>query len=309
MSTDASSNTTTQATTASGPAVRRLALTEAGRYARHPLFLVGLVATIALTIPEFDGNDDSYLLTALTPGVFIGVFGIVVMYRLTRSSDRLAETSGSPALGLRARTAALAWAVLVPFGVGLLWAVWTAWRYQNATPPPYGLPFGDIGDAWAYGWIFALGAVSCAGGPIIGLDLARWFPRRGIAFVMAVVIVIVSMAINVAIVAGVTIVERMRVFWPFTWFGGPVGVPGDDMRRVIDTGSPLWYAAYLVALCVLGVLVALYRDREQPRERLRVGIIVSIAVAVVLGVLAMTTGPQERIVNPVPSPSAVASGT
>jgi hypothetical protein len=294
-------------TDATGPAVRRLALTEAGRYARHPLFLIGLVATIALSIPEFDGNTDSYLLSALTPGLFIGVFGIVVMYRLTRGSDRLAETSGAPALGMRARTAALAWAVMVPFGVGLIWCLWTIWRYQNATPPPYGLPFGDIGDAWAYGWIFALGAVSCAGGPIIGLDLARWFPRRGIAVVVAVVIVIVSMGINVAIVSGVTVVERLRVFWPFTWFGGPSGIEGDADRMVILPGSPLWYAAYLVALCALGILVALYRDREQPRERLRVGIIATAALALVLGVLAMTTGVQEPLINPNPSPAAVAS--
>ncbi|MEZ5117700.1 MAG: hypothetical protein R2737_15680 [Candidatus Nanopelagicales bacterium] len=291
-------------------AVGRLAVTEAGRYARHPLLLIGVVLTAVLSAQWRDatGELDSGLTYVLAPALFIGVFGIVVMYRLTRSSDRLAEASGSPALGMRARTAALAWAVLVPFSAGLLWFVWAAWRYSTTVTPPNGLPFGGVGGSWSYAWLFSLGAVSCAGGPIIGLDLARWFPRRGIAVVTGVLLVIASMALNVLMQPGVLEGLRyVRVFWPFTWFGGQFGIEGDENRTVILTGSPEWYVAYLVSLCALGILVALYRDRERPRERLRVGIVVTTIAAVVLGVITMTSGVQETMVNPIPSTGAAAS--
>ena len=291
-------------------AVRRLALTEAGRYARHPLFLVGAVLTVVLSaLGDPAGELNSGLTSVLIPALFIGVFGIVVMYRLTRSSDRLAEVSGSPAVGMRARTTALAWAVLVPFSAGLLWFVWAVWNYNNTTTPPNGLPFGDVGDSWAYAWLFSLGVVSCAGGPIIGLDLARWFPRRGIAVVTGVLIIVASMALNVLMTLGAfEVLRNVRVFWPFTWFGGQFGIEGDENRTLILPGSPQWYVVYLLALCALGILVALYRDREQPRERLRMGIIVTAIVALVLGVVTMTTGVQETMVNPVPSTEAAASG-
>ena len=61
----------------------------------------------------------------------------------------------------------------------------------------------------------------------------------------------------------------VRVFWPWTYFGGPYGVEGDPERWLILTGSPQWYCLYLVALCALGVVVAALHDREQPRAGLQ----------------------------------------
>ena len=100
----------------------------------------------------------------------------------------------------------------------------------------------------------------------------------------------------------------VRVFWPWTYFGGPYGTDGDAERWLILTGSPAWYAAYLVALCVLGVLVAVLHDREVDRTRLLPAIGVVAGVAVVLGVLAMTQGVQATTVNPLPSDSATQGG-
>ena len=74
----------------------------------------------------------------------------------------------------------------------------------------------------------------------------------------------------------------VRVFWPWTYFGGPLGVDGDPERWVIMTGSPLWYCAYLVALCALGVVVAMLHDREQPRDGL-----VKLAVGLLVVALAL----------------------
>jgi hypothetical protein len=309
MTYEAMPTTTTLSTDSTGAAVSKLARAEMLRYARHPLFLVGLVLTIVVSaLPDPGGETTSNLTGVLIPALFIGVFGIIVMYRLTRSSDRLAETSGAPALGMRARTAALAWATVVPFSVGLLWFAWGVTRYEQSATPPYGLPFGDVGDSWAYAWLFALGTVSCAGGPILGLVIARWFPRRGIAVITAIVIVLASMALNVLMQPGlVEGIRPFRVFWPFTWFGGGFGIEGDSERMVILTGSPQWYVVYLISLCALGILVALYRDPEQPRDRLRIAIIGTAVAALALGVITMTTGVQETMINPNPSPAAVAA--
>jgi hypothetical protein len=72
----------------------------------------------------------------------------------------------------------------------------------------------------------------------------------------------------------------------------PDGVlPGRAWRRVL----------VLVALCVLGVLVAVYRDDEAPRDRLRTVIGATVLVAAALAVLAMTGGYDETLVNPLPS--------
>ena len=57
----------------------------------------------------------------------------------------------------------------------------------------------------------------------------------------------------------------VRVFMPWTHFGGPYGVDGDPERWLILTVSPYWYGLYLVALCVIGVVIALLHDFEQPR--------------------------------------------
>jgi hypothetical protein len=282
-----------------------LARREVVRYARHPLFLIGLVLLVAGEATSDDpAVRSTYLLHVLLPAFTIGVLGIVVEYRLARGSDRLAETSGSPSLGLYERTLGLVAGMGVPLLVGLLWFVFAVVRYTGTDTPPDGFPFGGVGDAWAYGVMFSLGVVSCVGGPVVGLLLARWFPRRGIAVVTAVLLVIAVMVMQ----GNIESLRFVRVVMPFTWFGNQFGVPGDDERMVILTGSPLWYSAYLVGLCVLGILVALYRDRERPRDRLRRAIWATLAVTVVLCGLAMTQGVQETMVNPVPTGQTSAPG-
>jgi hypothetical protein len=292
------------ATTTASP-LGALARREVLRYARHPLFLVGV---LLLVVGELTSDEPAvrttYILHVLIPAFTIGVLGIVVEYRLARGSDRLAETSGSPTLGMYERTLALVAGLSVPLLVGLLWFAFAVARYTRTDTPPDGLPFGGVGDGWAYGVMFSLGVVSCVGGPVIGLLLARWFPRRGVAVVTAVLLVIAVMVMQ----GNIESLRYVRVVMPFTWFGNLFGTAGDPDRMVILTGSPLWYSAYLLGLCVLGVLVALYRDRERPRGRLRRTIWVTLAVTVLLCGLAMTQGVQETMVNPVPTAATSASG-
>ena len=126
--------------------------------------------------------------------------------------------------------------------------------------------------------------------------IGRWLPFRGAGIVSAVVLIMLTIVFQ----GIVEPLRYVRVFMPWTYFGGPYGIEGAPERWLILTGSPFWYCLYLVALCAIGVVVAMLHDREQPRQTL-VRVLVGLAlVAVVLCVLAMTTGVQEVMVNPLP---------
>ena len=276
--------------------VGRLARKEIVRYLRHPLFLVGLVLT---AIPAILGPPEttSSLLEVIAPATGIGVFGLIVMASLVRSSDQVAEAAGTVVVVERSRTLALAAAVVVPFTAGLAWFAWAVWAYNSSPPPPNGPVFGGVGDGWVYSSIFALSVMACVGGPVLGLVVGRWLHFRGAAPVIAVLLVIVTIMMQ-----GIFEPLRyIRVIAPWTYFTGPFGIEGDADRFMILTGSPQWYIAYLAALCVIGVIVALLHDREHPRNSLFGALAVVGVLAVVFCLLAMTTGVQPEMINPLQS--------
>jgi len=280
------------------PALTTLARKEIVRYLRHPVFLAGLALTILVSL--FVDGTSSTVLDGLGPAAGLGLFGLIVMASLTKSSDRAAAAAGSVASDERTRTLALASAVVVPFGFALLWFVRSVLIYNSSPPDAKTVPFGPVSDAYIYMVMFDQGVLAAVGGPLLGLVIARWIPRRGATPVAVVVMVLVTILLQ-----GIFESTRsFREFWPWTHFYGPMGVDGDGDRWVVLTGSPYWYGAYLVALCIIGVLVALYRDHESPRGNLRNAIIGVAVVAAVLCVLAMTGGYDETLVNPLASGKA-----
>jgi hypothetical protein len=274
----------------------QLARKEVARYASHPLFLVG-VALVALTsIGKPDGNM-SALGNVIAPAAGLGVIGLLVMASLARTSDQIATAAGAAVVGERTRTLGLVCALIVPFAAGLCWLGWAIWAYRHWPPPAHGAPFGGIGDGWVVANLIALGLIPSLGGPILGLLIARWLPRRGAAPLFAVLLV----AETIVMQGLFEPLRYMRLVAPWTYFAGPVGVPGDADRMVILTGSPQWYCVYLVVLCALGVVLALLHDPERPRRPLLMALGVIAAIAVVSAVLAITTGVQDVMINPLPS--------
>jgi hypothetical protein len=277
-------------------ALPALARHEIKRYLRHPLFLIGAVLTIALCAMGPDKASSS-LFHVIVPATGLGLFGLLVMVSLVRGSDQANEAAGAVVASERTRTLALAASTVVPFIGGLLFFAWAVWAYHDQPPVAYTMPFGDVGDAWVYAVLFALGTLSCVGGPILGLVIGRWLPFRGAGIVSVVLLVMATIVFQ-------GIVEPLRFFrefMPWTYFGGPYGIDGEPERWLILTGSPFWYCLYLVALCVLGVIIAMLHDREQSRRTLLRVLAVVAVVAVVLFVLTMTTGVQDLMVNPLPS--------
>jgi hypothetical protein len=279
-----------------------LARQEILAYLKHPLFLIGLVGTIAICALGPDKSSSS-LFHVIVPATGLGVFGILVMAGLVHRSDATHEAAGTVVVSERTRTYALACAIVVPFTAGLGFFAWAVWAYHAQPPLAYTMPFGPVGDGWVYAVLFALGTMSAVGGPVLGLLVGRYLHFRGAAILCAVGLILATIVMQ----GIVEPLRYVRVFAPWTYFGGPVGVDGDPERWLIMTGSPQWYCLYLVALCALGVVVAALHDREQPRERLTRLAAALAVVALALGALAMTQGVQDEQVNPLPSPKAEGS--
>jgi hypothetical protein len=274
----------------------QLARKEIIRYARHPLFLVG-AALVAVTSIQPPDPAMSSLSNVIAPTTGIGLVGLLVMSSLTRSSDQIAESIGASVVGERTRTLALICALVVPFTAALMWLLWAIWAYRHFPARPNGLPFGGVGDAWSYSTLVALGLIPSLGGPILGLVLSRWVRRRGAAPIFAVLVV----AETIVMQGLFEPLRYLRNVAPWTYPGGPYGVPGDMNRMLIFTGSQQWYSVYLLALCALGAVLALLHDREQPRDKLIVALAVIAVVAATTCVLSITTGIQAEMINPLPS--------
>ena len=274
-----------------------LARHEIVAYLKHPLFLVGLA--LAITAVSFGDDDSSSLYYGIVPATCFGIFGLMVMAGLVRRSDQAHAAAGTVVLSERERTYALACAAVVPFTCGLAFFAWAVWEYQAHPPMDYTIPFGDVGDGWVYAMLFAIGTMCTLGGPILGLVVGRWLPFRGAAILSSVSLILLTICFQ----GIVEPVRTIRVFWPWTYFGGPYGIDGDPERWLILTGSPQWYCLYLVVLCALGVVVAALHDRESPRGGLAKLAGALVAAAVVLGTITMVSGPDEQV-NPLPSPGA-----
>ena len=103
--------------------LRTMAGIEARRLARHPAFIVGVVAAFGVLILLYVLNDDPHLGDLLSmpviPAFFIGLPSLVATARLTRSTEATAEAIGTAPGSEARRTAALALACFVPFTAGV----------------------------------------------------------------------------------------------------------------------------------------------------------------------------------------------
>lgn len=291
--------TTTTATTAVRPESSRstlltLAGLEARRFARHPLFLVG-VALLALTAVIHAAESPPEVgLHGLTiePAMALGIFGLVVAARLTRTSARTLDAFGGTPVPERTRTAALLLACLVPAAVGLAWTVFFLTYFSANRPVPQSWWFDTLPASEIITYFVAASVVAAYGGPALGVVIGRWVRWSGAPLVAAVLLVVATM------VAGSGIIEEIREYrqvMPWTgWYGADNGAGAD----IFYPGNPHWWLVYTVCLCVLAVVAALWHDRDLGRRRLRTVAVVAALVAVTATTLSITTGVQETRLSP-----------
>lgn len=259
---------------AAGSALWALARVEAKRFARHPLFLLGLaimlVPMIAVVWQQDAGANP--MTGTLFIAFLIGVFGFIVAHRLTTSVLRTRDLASTTPVGRQQRTLALCLACLVPAAAGVVMAVFMLVTAAIWTPvgDPAGAHVAWFRDDPAIDvltTLVAMGPVAALGGPLLGVAVARWAPFRGSALIGVVTLVFVT-----ALPSSAPSPWRLLSAWPvlvdeyINDGGGPI-VRSSFVPGVV----PIWALLYLVCLCGLAVVAALLRDPGHRQSLLTAG--------------------------------------
>jgi hypothetical protein len=265
--------------------LRTLAGLEARRYVRHPMFLLGLTLLVVFQTAIAD-DANSQEVGSYFPGLTLGLLGLFVANRLTRSTSGAAEpVEAAPADGV-IRTAALCLACLVPGVVALCWLVsqlvaWSVW-----TPVEGWYVATAAGDRVGE---LAAGVVAAVGGPLVGVLIGRWLRFPGAALLGAVVLAAWSF-----LGAGALALQPSRFGTLLRLSAPAVGwtsADGPDGPYWIAAGSPWAYVAYLVCLCGLAAVAAMLHDAVGRRRSrlLRAG---GILLLLAIGCLVLAAAPD-----------------
>ena len=261
-----------------------LAARETRRFALNPVFLFA----VALIVYALWAGPDAGLTEIDTanpyPAIFIGGFGMMATYWLTRSTRASEPVIGITPTTLQARTAALCAVALVPFACGCLALL----RFVQLIPVSNAL-YGPFSPSARVAVLVGQIVVPTLGGPLLGVALGRWVRFPGAAFVLFLfiygwvsLVTILSMShANSALVA------VLRLFAPFAFFTLHSDAGGVTAWR----GSPWFFIGWQLALCAIAVLVALLRGAEgRTRSRIIRALGVAGVAALILLVLAALGG-------------------
>ncbi len=158
--------------------LRTLAGVEARRYARHPLFLIGVALLIYVTATGSNGGLDVRSgASTVIPAFFLGVLGVFVAHGLTRSTAPSTDAVNAAPTNSVTRTAALCLACLVPGAVAVAWVTWT-YVAMSIWPAAETVAISTAEQAFVY----AAAVVYAVGGPLVGVLVGRWtrFPGAGL---------------------------------------------------------------------------------------------------------------------------------
>lgn len=261
--------------------LRELAVADALRYARHPVFLIGLVLTLGLNALWLgSARQPDPVATTILSAFFIGVFGFVVGHRLATSMRRTGELVGALPSSHRRRISSLCLACAVPLAAGVLCTVESLVLiavYPPVRVPPDAPMFWFGHAAWPDVLAALLvGTVGCLGGPLLGVTVGTWAPFRGSALIGVVLLVGVCTAAQEAPI-------RWRVLLPFAAVVDEQVVRGVVVSSTLVPGvSPRWYLLYLLLLCALAVVAALLRDRQGRRPLLWTAAALAVGAAAAL---------------------------
>lgn len=290
--------TAAQALPATRPAPGRLgalARMELARYARHPVFLAGLVPLAFVSYLVLTGTTEDFYTAPMGAAFFLGVFGIVVGFRLTRSLERSEEAIGSAPAAVHERVAALLLVALLPAALGLVLSV----AYLVGQEAAFDWVYGTWSPAERVAIFLAMGPVACLGGPLLGVAAARWLRFPG-----AVLVPIIPVVGWVFLTNGYTSANQDsslalagRMLSPFAFWATQ---DTQDGPHRVETwrGNPWFFLGWALLLCLLTALVALLKDAEgETRRRVGRALLVTGVLAVACYVLAVTTGADHTTVR------------
>ena len=214
------------------------------------------------------------------PAIFLGGFGMMAAYWLTRSMRASEPVVDVTPTTLLARTAALCAVALVPFACGCLALL----RFVQLIPVSNAL-YGPFSPSARVAVLVGQIVIPALGGPLLGVALGRWVRFPGAAFVLFLIlygwvtlVTILSMSHQNS--APVAVLRLFAPFAFFTYTGNPGGVTA-------WRGSPWFFIGWQLALCAIAVLVALLRGAEgRVRSRIIRALAITGAVALIMLVLA-----------------------
>jgi hypothetical protein len=257
-----------------------LAVRETRRFALNPVFLFAL-AFIVYALWAGPGIVTEIDTANPYPAIFLGGFGMMATYWLTRSMRASEPVVGVTPVTLPARTAALCVVALVPFACGCLALL----RFVQLIPVGNAL-YGPFSPSGRVAVLVGQIVVPALGGPLLGVVLGRWVRFPGAAFVLFLIIygwvslvTIVTMSHPDSLPVAV-----LRLFSPFAFFSLHSDAGGVTAWR----GSPWFFIGWQLALCAIAVLVALLRGAEgRVRTRVvRALVLAAVAALVMLGLAA-----------------------
>ena len=259
-----------------------LAGRETRRFVLNPVFLFAVVMTAWTTWTPQRGVTEIDSVNPY-PAIFLGGFGMMATYWLTRSMRDSEPVVGVTPTRLPVRTAALCAVAVLPFLCGVL-ALFALLHSYPVGDSAYGAFSQPARIAVLVGQI----VVPSLGGPLLGVALGRWVRFPGAAFVL---FLILSGWMNLATVPSLSHPDSgaftaLRLFSPFAFF-----TLHSDAGVTAWRGSPWFFIGWQLALCAIAVLVALLRGAEgRARSRIIRALGIAGVAAVIMLVLAGTGG-------------------
>lgn len=243
---------------------------EARRLALHPIFLVGLVVSVAVfvftTLADESRRDVVGAVDSM-PTFFAGVLGLFAANLVTTRDRRAGSRELLAPLPGREhdRTRALIVASLLPSAATL--AIVLAFHSLY-------LGLGYYADVPGAGLLLQA-PVTVFGGCLLGVLAGRWAPTRAAAVLLVVAVV----AFNVWTESNDP--DRRLFGFMTSWLQWTTKTPNKGTPLI--PGSPLWHVGYLAALCGLAAVAALLRTAPRRSGLLAVGVALA-GLAVLAGI-------------------------
>ena len=192
-----------------------LAAREMRRFAVNPVFLLGAGMITWILVTDPGGNVPEVDAISGYTAAFLGGFGMMATFWLTRSMNTSEPVTGVTPVTLPAHTAALCTVAILPFACGCLALIWFM-RLHPTGSHMYGAFSRPAQVAILVGQI----AVPALGGPLLGVALGRWVRFPGAAFVLFLILFGWGNLVTVPSLShpDSTPVTVLRLFAPFAFF-------------------------------------------------------------------------------------------